>query len=67
MTDEPLGCHEGLCFLELSSFVLCSCREMKRIHGIGMIMLTVQQPKEVRFTIIEVFGFVFFFLCVNSV
>ena len=42
-------------------------RKMKSIHGIDMILLTVQHPKEVRFTFLEMFGFVFFFLCVNSV
>jgi len=57
----------SVCSLELRSFVSCSFWEMKIIHGIDIILLTVQHPKEVRFTFIEVFGFVCFFLCVNSV
>jgi hypothetical protein len=38
MADELLGCHEGHCFLELRSSVSCSYWEVKRIHGIDMIL-----------------------------
>jgi hypothetical protein len=45
MAEELLGCHKGLCSLELRSFVSCSYWEMKIIHGIDIILLTVQHPK----------------------